>query len=242
MNRILFEAWECRDGQVVLTDHRAKHLRAVLRAGSGDVFRVGEVAGFSGTGEVVRLSEDEVVMAVHLTEPPVRPKLDLLLALPRPKVLRRLLPQISALGVDRIFLTNAARVERPYFDTHVLKADTMRALLVEGLMQCGGTWLPRVQVVRRLKVFLEDEVAGCSDADERILLHPTAETAWRALPAPGERTLLALGPEGGWVAYELELFAQCQFTATRLTTGVLRSDTACVVSLGAAVMRCGDAG
>ena len=237
MNRILFESPECRNGWVTLRDHRADHLRRVLRARPGDVFRVGVVNGAAGEGEVTGMREDGITLKVMLKEPPVRPPLDLLLALPRPKVLRRLLPQIAALGVDRLFLTNAMRVERHYFDTHVLTPEPLRQLLVEGLTQSGGTWLPQVQVARRLKVFVEDELENASDAEERILLHPGADTRWADLPPPGERTFLAIGPEGGWVDFERALFAGRGFQSARLTAGVLRSDTACIVALGAAVMR-----
>ena len=63
---------------------------------------------------------------------PPRPRVDLLLALPRPKVLRRLWSQLAALGVGQVILTNAARVERDYFGTHVLAPATYAPLLHRG--------------------------------------------------------------------------------------------------------------
>ena len=95
-------------------------------------------------------------------ETPSRPPVDLLLALPRPKVLRRLWAQIAALGVGRIILTNAARVERNYFDTHVLSAACYQPLLIEGLQQARDTRLPAVTVHRQFKVLLEDELDSLS--------------------------------------------------------------------------------
>jgi 16S rRNA U1498 N3-methylase RsmE len=44
-----------------------------------------------------------------------KPRIDLLLALPRPPRLRKLIPVISCLGVHRIVLVNAEKVESDYF-------------------------------------------------------------------------------------------------------------------------------
>ena len=89
---------------------------------------------------------------------PPRPAIDLLLAAPRPKVMRRLWAQIAALGVGQIILTNAEKVERNYFDTHMLAPDTYRPLLIEGLQQARDTRLPSVSIHRRFRVLIEDEL------------------------------------------------------------------------------------
>jgi 16S rRNA (uracil1498-N3)-methyltransferase len=44
-----------------------------------------------------------------------KPRIDLLLALPRPQRLRKLIPVISCLGVHRLVLVNADKVENDYF-------------------------------------------------------------------------------------------------------------------------------
>ncbi len=95
------------------------------------------------------------------------PAVDVLLALPRPKVLRRLWAQLAALGVGRIMLTNASRVERNYFDTHVLEAATYRPLLIEGLQQARDTRLPVVSVHRRFRILIEADLSALSDASTR---------------------------------------------------------------------------
>jgi 16S rRNA U1498 N3-methylase RsmE len=47
-----------------------------------------------------------------------RPKVDLVLALPRPLRLERLLPVISCMGVGRLVLIGASKVEKGYFGKH----------------------------------------------------------------------------------------------------------------------------
>lgn len=232
VNRILFEPVERVGNRVSLRGPRADHIRRVLRAAPGDTVKLGEINGPRATGRVVELSGGTVTLDVEDGEMPARPRVDLLLALPRPKVLRRLLPQISALGVGRLFLCNAARVERAYFDTHVLASGPLRAALLEGLTQAGDTLLPDVRIVRRLKVFLEDALDASTDAGRRVWLHPGAGPLLHSLGSGAGRALLAVGPEGGWVPYERELFLSRGFLPASLSPRVLRSDTATILALG----------
>ncbi len=174
MNLILCESHEVgADGVVTLTDARAAHVRDVLRASRGDTVRVGVVDGPKGRAELLAIDDGQVVMRCALDAGvPAPPAVDLLLALPRPKVLRRLWAQLAALGVGRIVLTNAARVERHYFDTHVLEPATYRPLLVEGLQQAGDTRLPDMSIHRRFRVLIEDELDALSGAGLRLVAHP----------------------------------------------------------------------
>jgi RsmE family RNA methyltransferase len=168
-------------------------------------------------------------------EPPPVPDVDLLLALPRPKVMRRLWAQLAAMGVGRIILTNAARVERNYFDTHVLDPAFYRPLLIEGLQQAQDTHLPRVSIHRRFRPLVEDDLDAESSADARIVAHPTgnASPIADAWPHGARRVLLAVGPEGGWDDFELRLLGGRGFRPASLGARTLRTDTACVALLAA---------
>jgi RsmE family RNA methyltransferase len=161
---------------------------------------------------------------------PERPPVDLLLALPRPKVMRRLWAQIAALGVGHIFLTHAARVERHYFDTHWLAPESYRPLLLEGLQQARDTRLPTVSIHRRFKVLVEDELGPASAAQLRLVAEPgaAARPGARVREHPSARVLLAVGPEGGWNAFELGLLASHDFQPVGLGGRTLRTDTACI--------------
>jgi len=235
MNLILCEADEVGpDGAATLTGARAAHLLQVLRAQPGDTVRLGVVDGPKGHGTVVTIGEDVVVLRCELGDasPPV-PAVDLLLALPRPKVLRRLWAQLAALGVGRILLTNAERVERNYFDTHVLDEATYRPLLIEGLQQAADTRLPRVSIHRQFRPLVEDELGPPAADERRLVAQPGHGSSWRTLAsgADGGRVLLAIGPEGGWNAFELDLLTRRGFAAISLGPRILRTDTACIALL-----------
>lgn len=229
MNLILLHPNEVdADGRARVEGARAAHARDVLRAQPGDSIRIGLLDGPKGSGHVIRFDARALeLVCAFAGEPPPRPPVDLLLAMPRPKVMKRLWAQLAALGVDRIFITNAARVERNYFDTHVLDPAFFTPLLIEGLQQAQDTRLPRVEIHRRLKPLVEDHLPGDS---ERYLLHPGAPRGLRSA-APCGRALLAIGPEGGWVPFEVELFERHGFLPVSLGARTLRTDTACVAAL-----------
>jgi RsmE family RNA methyltransferase len=231
VNLILLDSSEIdSDGSASLSDARAVHLRTVLRVKNGDTVRVGVLGGPLGSATVVGVNADGVAVWCQLEQatPPIA-AVDLLLALPRPKVMRRLWPQLSALGVHQIILTNAERVERNYFDTHWLAPDVYRPLLIEGLQQARDTHLPHVSVHRRLRKLVEDNLEALSPSTRRLVAHPQSLTrVGDALPDQSRRVLLAVGPEGGWNAFELQLLERHGFTAVAAGHRTLRSDTACV--------------
>ena len=236
MNLILLEADAVRNGTAVLEGPHARHAIDVLRVSIDQEIRVGVVDGAVGSARVTRIEDGRVELQCTLgAEPAPVPDVDLLLALPRPKVMRRLWAQLAALGVGRIMLTNAARVERNYFDTHVLDPAGYRPLLVEGLQQAKDTRLPRVTIHRRFRPLVEDELDALSSADVRLVAHPAPgagaiAAAWR----PGAaRVLLAVGPEGGWDDFELRLLVDRGFSLVGLGPRTLRADTACVALLAA---------
>ena len=232
MNLILCDATEVdAAGVVTLAGERATHIRSVLRAAPGDTVRLGVLDGPIGRGEVLSLDDGKVVLRCDLHgQLPPPPAVDLLLALPRPKVLRRLWAQLAALGVGRILLTNASRVERNYFDTHVLEESIYRPLLIEGLQQAGDTRLPRVSIHRQFRVLVEDELGPASNGERRLVAHPGGERS--LLTIAGEphhgRVVLAIGPEGGWNPFELELLTTRGFEPISLGPRILRTDTACI--------------
>jgi len=182
MNRLLVWKEECdRAGRVCLDDRRAKHVREVLRAGVGTVLKAGFVNGAFAEATVVSVGEGRCVVEMRETGEPMAPPptVDLLLAMPRPRFLDRILPQLPPLGVRRLFLCDAVRVEKHYFGSQLLKRENYLPVLVEGAEQSGQTVIPEVRVERRLRTLLEDIAP---DYGEKILAHPVGVARSVGLP------------------------------------------------------------
>eukprot|EP00977_Amphora_coffeiformis_P011831 scaffold2903_cov170-Amphora_coffeaeformis.AAC.8 len=184
----------------------------------------------------------------------------LILALPRPSQLNRMLPMICQLGVDHIVLTSAAKVPRDYFGSHLFRKDastgqrtTLRQRLVEGLCQVGvDVRLPQITIVRNFHSFLQHDLDRFFPRDvyARVLAHPervqqqqctnesgSSKSSRRfdetvQFPNADRRIVVAVGPEGGWQEpEELDLLTRdFGFQTVTLGPRVLRSDVA-VISL-----------
>lgn len=227
MNLVLLEPSDLDGAPSVarVTGRRAAHIRTVLRADIGDSLRVGIVDGKIGTATVRAIDDECVELAVLLADdpPPPLPVL-LLLALPRPKVARRVLQTLATMGVKRIVLMNTARVEKSYWESPYLEATAVHEQLVLGLEQGGDTTMPTVELARRLRPFVEDELDKRADGSVRLVAHPTGR---RECPRGlSTATTLAIGPEGGFTPFEIDLLAARGFEPVTLGPRRLRVEQA----------------
>jgi 16S rRNA (uracil1498-N3)-methyltransferase len=233
VNVVLIEPTEIEGDEARITGVRVDHVRDVLHAEVGTTIKVGVVDGALGTAVVLAFDDHHVRLRLALGEVPPVPDVDVILALPRPKVLARLYSPIAQLGVRRLMLTGAYKVEKSYFDTHVLTEETWRPLLLEGLAQSKDTRVPVVTVHRSPTWLVREELAALvPEPALRLVAHPGATTSLRtaATAATGPVTL-AIGPEGGWAPREERLFAEHGFTQVALGARTLRSDVATIALL-----------
>ena len=234
MNLILLDDADLRpDGTALLGGRRAAHVTEGLRKGPGARLAVGRLGGALGTGEVVALEPGAVTLRLSLDRPPPPPSpVELLVAMPRPKVLRRVLQATAAMGVKRLVLLGGWRVEKSYFASPLLAPPKLEAELRLGLEQGRDTRLPQVMVRRFFKPFVEDELEGLFGGMERLLADPGAEARLEALPAGGGRAVLAVGPEGGFTRYEAESLASRGFGRFSLGPRPLRVEAAVPFAVG----------
>lgn len=234
MNIILFRSHEVLAiGESRLTGERARHVREVLNAKVGDELRVGIANVGTGIGVVQHISSDAVDFTFTADHSVERPSAtDLILAIPRPKVLRRVLQHAASIGVRRILLINSWRVEKSYLQSPVLEQLSLIEDLTIGLEQAGSAVLPEIRVVDRFKPFVEDELdQWCGDGD-RILFHPGAQASLRQREWPSNSPIVvAIGPEGGWIPFEVEALMAQEFQATSLGLPILRVEVAVVAAL-----------
>jgi RsmE family RNA methyltransferase len=233
MNLILLHPRELTGQHVTLTGRRAEHIRKILRATIGDNLRVGMLGGLLGTGCIREMIGNTVVLQVHLTtEPPPFPPTGLILAVPRPIMLKRVLAQAVSMGVSRIFLINANRVEKSFFSSTLIQNNDFTEPLCLGLEQAMDTRLPEISVHPRFRPFVEDFLPELlRECPVRLLAHPegnqTIAQAGKGLwGQPGQRAILAIGPEGGWVDFEVQRFKEQGFMPFSLGARILRVDTA----------------
>ena len=240
MNRILFEKDEIVDGIATFGGERAEHVMNVLHGEVGQVLKTGEIGGFIGTGVITGItrppssvSSPEITVACSHDKRSLRPWVDLILAPPRPRVMKRLLPQLATMGVGRIFLVGAKKVEKDFWGATLLKPENYRPLLIDGLMQAGTSILPTLETRRNFRKFVKEELDTLWPEAKRIVAHPYDGN--RTIEQP-ERSnnraiLLAVGPEGGWTDEEVTLLEEHGFARYSLGSRILRTDTATIALL-----------
>ncbi len=218
------------DTHVVLRGRRRDHILNVHRIQVGDDLSVGLANGPLGKGRVTAADNSAIQLSVTLTQPPPPAlPLTLILALPRPKMLKRVLQTVAAMGVKKLILINSYRVEKSYWQTPILSENKLREHLILGLEQAKDTHLPEVTLRKRFKPFVEDELPAIAAGSRALVAHPGDFP-----PCPQsltEQVTLAIGPEGGFIPYEIEKLNACGFDTVSLGARILRVETAIPVLL-----------
>lgn len=220
------------DGSARITGERLAHLREVQQWQAGDVLKVGEIDGNLGEARIVAIDEQAAALQVGTLDraPPPALPCTLVLALPRPKMLKRILVDATSLGVKRICLVNSYHVDKSYWSSPQLGAASVGEKCRLGLAQAIDTRLPQVTLHKRFRPFVEDELPAIIGDSHALLAHPAGDT-----PCPrglaGAATLV-VGPEGGFIPFEVELLRAAGCQAVTLGARILRVDTAVPVLLG----------
>jgi len=218
---------------------QVRHIHEVLKAKAGDSLTVGEIDGNIGKATIAKISTDEVVLTdVKLDKkPPAKLDLTVILALPRPKVLRRLIMDMTSLGVNRLIIVNSYRTQKSYWQSPLL--ERIEEFVFEGLQQAVDTVPPIIEFKKRFKPFVEDEFPDLlADGDDAVVAHPYAAHSWKAYldekkAQQNMPKVLCIGAEGGWIAYEVDLLCKHGCTAVSLGERILRTETVVSVLLGA---------
>jgi len=232
MNSILlFQNDFIAENRVAITGRRLQHIMHVQRALCGDTLKVGVLNGNLGTGTVCSIDATCCLMDVELsTPPPAAMPLTLILALPRPKVFQRLLECVTAMGVKKIYILETWRVEKSYWSSPVLNEDESRPHVIAGLEQCCDTMMPTIECKKRFKPFVEDEIPEIIKNTKAFVAHPGSEAKCPA-GISGSATL-AIGPEGGFIPYEIEMLIKQGFKAVGFGTRILRVEHVVPAILG----------
>jgi RsmE family RNA methyltransferase len=149
-------------------------------------------------------------------------------------MLRRIIRSVAELGVAELHLIHSYRVEKSYWQTPALQEASLHNYLLQGLEQARDTVLPRVHAHRRFKPFVEDTLPGLAQGGRALLAHPGDYPACpRAEQQPAlPQTLLVIGPEGGFIPYEVEKLEAAGCQTVSLGPRILRVENALTTLLG----------
>lgn len=212
-------------------DPRFQHISNILDTQIGETLRVGELNGQIGVGVTIARDDDGIEMQVTLDQsPPPKLPLTILLALPRPKMIRRILRTVAETGVQRLVLLNTYKVEKSYWSSPAIAPPTIENYFCEGLQQARDTVLPQIEFARLFKPFVEDKLPALLTATHGLIAHPGDYPACPV--ALNAATTLAIGPEGGFTPYEIQKMEEAGMQCVQLGPRILRVDTAVTSLIG----------
>lgn len=235
MNIIIVSEKELSSGgNVILQGRRFNHITGVLGSRVGEILRVGLLGGKLGSGTIRAINSGSLEMNITLDrEPPAPLPVTLLIALPRPKTVKKVLMCATTMGIKKIYFMKTWRVEKSFWQSKVLDEKSLRELSLLGLEQCGDTVFPEIEFRKRFKPFVEDEIPGIIDQSLPVLAHPRTGKRIESLSSMSCRHItLAIGPESGFIDYELKKFAETGFYPVSLGPRILRVEHAVPALLG----------
>jgi len=228
-----------KNAKSISDPNQITHIKEILKSKVGDSLTIAEIGGNIGKATIAEINNNEVLLTniVLNKKPPAKLDVTVILALPRPKVLRRLIMDMTSLGVNRLIIVNSYRSQKSYWQSPLL--ERIDEFVLEGLQQAIDTVPLEIEFKKRFKPFVEDEFPALlldKEQDNAVIAHPYASQSWRAyLDSAHKETMpkvLCIGAEGGWIDYEVNLLCQHGCKAVSLGERILRTETVVSVLLG----------
>ncbi len=218
-------------GQARVTGRRAEHVQRVLGKSVGDTLRIGVLDGEVGVATVRSVGGGAVELVFSLGQaPPLPLRLVLVVALPRPPMLRRILQTAATFGVKELHLFQARRVEKSFWNSGAVAESDVREQLCRGLEQGRDTRMPVVHRHERFRPLVEAELPDLAAPGSVLLADLAADVACPT--AVTDRTVVVVGPEGGFIPFEEDLLATAGVRTVSLGPRPLRVDVAVAALLG----------
>ena len=222
---LLFNEDVAEENVALVKGRRFLHMRDVLGNSCGETIKIGLCNSKMGIGIITSMDESSARIEFALEDdPPPKIPVTLVLALCRPKSLKRALFYAVSMGVREIHIIRSYRVDKSYFSSPVLGEESIREIALLALEQCRDTVLPEVKIHRLFKPFVQDDLPAISSGKRKILCHPYSD---KNVPASVKNESVAvIGPDGGFIQYEIDMFNEYGFESLSLGGRILRTENA----------------
>lgn len=222
-----------QNNAIINQKNQLDHIQKILKANIGDTLKIGMLNGNLGVGKIAKITQESCVLTDVILDkkPPKKLDLTLVLALPRPKVLRRLVMDMTAAGVEQIILINSFRTDKSYWHSPLLKR--LDEFVLEGLQQGVDSVTPKITLAKYFKPFVEDTLPVLIQNKNAAVAHPYAPMAFHQFcQTSGLPQILFVGAEGGFIPYEIDLLEKIGVTSVHLGERILRTESAVNALLG----------
>lgn len=225
MNLITLNKEDIHNGKAEITGKKLEHIITYIKPAVGDTLKAGLLNGLMGEGIVTNINDRKIILDLTIETPPPAPlPLKLILAMPRPKVLNRVIQHATSMGIKEIYIIKTWKVEKSYWESPAIKQENLRSQMIKGLEQGKDTVMPTIQIIKCFKPFVEDELPSIIKDTLALVSHPEAENL--CPHKVDSHVTLAIGPEGGFIPYEIDTLKNIGFKEVSLGIRILRVETA----------------
>jgi len=230
MARRRFFVDQVRKGQAEITGESAHHLTRVLRVEVGQKFEITDnQRAWLASVETARKDLVRFNVIEELAPAPELPQLTLYLALIKFERFEWAVEKATELGVTRIVPVETNRSEHGLFAGAHKRAERWKRIARESSEQSRRLRAPEIADPILLSEAFKDSSTHRCWLDEQPGAKPLVGAFAFHL---GDSVALAIGPEGGWIDAERQLFSDAGWTAASLGPSILRAETAVCAALG----------
>ncbi len=239
MNIILFKkSAYINKSEIIIKDKKKyKHIIKVLKANIGDSIKIGLINDLLGIGIIKNIDKTEktITLKVELNKKaPKKLNTTLILAMVRPKSLKKALHVAISMGIKEIIIIKTWKVDKSYWSSPLLLEESLNEISIEALEQAKDTIMPKIIIKKLFKPFIEDELSPLMNLKRGVIAHPIAQNSFFDInnnAEPFNIDYLAIGPEGGFIDYEINKFKNIGFEVFKLNERILRVEYAIPVIL-----------
>ncbi len=233
MNIILLTDKDKTGGEIfTVSDERAKHIIKILKSKPGDTIEIGLYNGSLGRAVIEKIEPGKVSLKIIQTfpQPTNFPSVHLICALPRPQTLKKILFHTASMGVKRVDFINSGKVEKSYYQSHLLEKKYYEKILLLGMSQGKQTAAPEIYFHKKFKSFFEDVYRDEADGKTLKLVaeNSSGKKLFDVYTSAVDYLTVAVGPEGGWIPYEIEYMENLGFVPFTLGKWILRVEAAVI--------------
>lgn len=233
MNIIVFKESERVNENLFKITEKEKidHIDKLLKAEKGDKIEAGVENGKLGKAEIKEKTESYMELRfIEEKDPPEKLPITLICAVPRPKFLKRIIKDAVSMGVESIYFVRTWKVEKGFLESAIFDENKIKDYIYLGLEQGKDTVIPKIELKKSFKKFVEDELPQISEGAEKIVAHPGGKDS--CPHCVDQKTVLFIGPEGGFTEYEIELIEKTGFKRVNIGERILRVETAIPFIIG----------
>lgn len=240
VNSLIVLPEERQGSRAVLLGERAAYVHTFHDLKAGLEVRAAELGGKIGSAKVLTTSSERLELELDLhTPPPPRSPVVLIVAVPRPQTVKKVVQAAAMLGARELILTRAERCVASYLQSKGLAEAALRNETIRGLEQACDSIPPKIQICRSFKK-LTDEILPerISETAPPLLIvahcqnDSTTDLASLNSIEPDREVICALGPEAGWNDFEVDRFFELGFKPMQLGPRMLRVEVAMTYLLG----------